>query len=142
MLPFQTVLQSKEIVVSHFMFFFFLSVFTEVFCCVAERSRRAYSWYHAASRQDVDDWLNFMLSQKNLWPTFTTSSTSPRSHRNLTTIHRCCESLQISLADLPSALTCVSVACVLVGFVLLVSFFRGNLISIILFQLLTNHVSH
>ena len=23
-------------------------------------------------RQDADDWLNFMLSQKNLWPTFTT----------------------------------------------------------------------
>ena len=22
-------------------------------------------------RQDADDWLNFMLSQKNLWPTFT-----------------------------------------------------------------------
>ena len=26
-------------------------------------------------RQDADDWLNFMLSQKNLWPTFTTRST-------------------------------------------------------------------
>ena len=26
-------------------------------------------------RQDPDDWLNFMLSQKNLWPTFTTRST-------------------------------------------------------------------
>ena len=26
-------------------------------------------------RQDADDWLNFMLSQKNLWPTFTTGST-------------------------------------------------------------------
>ena len=26
-------------------------------------------------RQDADDWLNFMLSQKNLWPTFTTRRT-------------------------------------------------------------------
>ena len=26
-------------------------------------------------RQDPGDWLNFMLSQKNLWPTFTTRST-------------------------------------------------------------------
>eukprot|EP00434_Breviolum_minutum_P046410 symbB.v1.2.041958.t1/scaffold8927.1/size4644/1 len=26
-------------------------------------------------RQNADDWLNFMLSQKNLWPTFTTRST-------------------------------------------------------------------
>ena len=26
-------------------------------------------------RQDADDWLNFMLSQKNLWPTFTTRET-------------------------------------------------------------------
>ena len=26
-------------------------------------------------RQDADDWLNFMLPQKNLWPTFTTRST-------------------------------------------------------------------
>ena len=26
-------------------------------------------------RQDADDWLNFMLSQKNLWSTFTTRST-------------------------------------------------------------------
>ena len=26
-------------------------------------------------RQDADDWLNFMLSQKNLWPTFTTRGT-------------------------------------------------------------------
>ena len=25
--------------------------------------------------QDADDWLNFMLSQKNLWPTFTTRGT-------------------------------------------------------------------
>ena len=25
--------------------------------------------------QEADDWLNFMLSQKNLWPTFTTRST-------------------------------------------------------------------
>ena len=46
-----------------------------MFCCVAGRSRRkAYSWCHAA-RQDADDWLNFMLSQKNLWPTFTTRGT-------------------------------------------------------------------
>ena len=27
------------------------------------------------SRQDAEDWLNFMLSQKNLWPTFTTRGT-------------------------------------------------------------------
>ena len=26
-------------------------------------------------RQEADDWLNFMLSQKNLWPTFTTRGT-------------------------------------------------------------------
>ena len=26
-------------------------------------------------RQDADEWLNFMLSQKNLWPTFTTRGT-------------------------------------------------------------------
>ena len=26
-------------------------------------------------RQDADDWLNFMLSQKNVWPTFTTRGT-------------------------------------------------------------------
>ena len=26
-------------------------------------------------RQDADDWLNFMSSQKNLWPTFTTRGT-------------------------------------------------------------------
>ena len=26
-------------------------------------------------RQDADDWLNFTLSQKNLWPTFTTRGT-------------------------------------------------------------------
>ena len=26
-------------------------------------------------RQDADDWLNFILSQKNLWPTFITRST-------------------------------------------------------------------
>ena len=26
-------------------------------------------------RQDADDWLNFMLSQKNLWPTFRTRGT-------------------------------------------------------------------
>ena len=26
-------------------------------------------------RQDADDWLNFILSQKNLWPTFTTRGT-------------------------------------------------------------------
>ena len=26
-------------------------------------------------RQDADDWLNFMLSQMNLWPTFTTRGT-------------------------------------------------------------------
>ena len=26
-------------------------------------------------RQDADDWLNFMLSQKNLWPTFTIRGT-------------------------------------------------------------------
>ena len=26
-------------------------------------------------RQDAEDWLNFMLSQKNLWPTFTTRGT-------------------------------------------------------------------
>ena len=26
-------------------------------------------------RQDANDWLNFMLSQKNLWPTFTTRGT-------------------------------------------------------------------
>ena len=26
-------------------------------------------------RQDADDWLNFMLSQKNLWPAFTTRGT-------------------------------------------------------------------
>ena len=26
-------------------------------------------------RQDADEWLNFMLSQKNLWPTFTTRET-------------------------------------------------------------------
>ena len=26
-------------------------------------------------RQDADDWLNFMLSQKNLWPAFTTRDT-------------------------------------------------------------------
>ena len=26
-------------------------------------------------RQNADDWLNFMLSQKNLWPTFTTRGT-------------------------------------------------------------------
>ena len=26
-------------------------------------------------RQDADDWLNFMLSQKNLWPTFATRGT-------------------------------------------------------------------
>ena len=26
-------------------------------------------------RQDADDWLNFMLSQKNLWPTFTARGT-------------------------------------------------------------------
>ena len=25
--------------------------------------------------QEADDWLNFMLSQKNLWPTFTTRGT-------------------------------------------------------------------
>ena len=29
-------------------------------------------------RQDADDWLNFMLSQKNLWPTFTTRGVSHR----------------------------------------------------------------
>ena len=29
-------------------------------------------------RQDADDWLNFMLSQKNLWPTFTTRGTRRR----------------------------------------------------------------
>ena len=29
-------------------------------------------------RQDADDWLNFMLSQKNLWPTFTTRGLSQR----------------------------------------------------------------
>ena len=29
-------------------------------------------------RQDADDWLNFMLSQKNLWPTFTTQGVSHR----------------------------------------------------------------
>ena len=37
--------------------------------------RKAYSWYHAPGRQDADDWLNFMLSQKNLCPTFTTRGT-------------------------------------------------------------------
>ena len=26
-------------------------------------------------RQDADDWLDFMLSQKNLWPTFATRGT-------------------------------------------------------------------
>ena len=26
-------------------------------------------------RQDADDWLNFMLSQKNMWPAFTTQGT-------------------------------------------------------------------
>ena len=28
-----------------------------------------------SGRQDADDWLNFVLSQKNLWPTFTTRAT-------------------------------------------------------------------
>ena len=28
--------------------------------------------------QEADDWLNFMLSQKNLWPTFTTRVRSTR----------------------------------------------------------------
>ena len=37
--------------------------------------RKAYGCHHAAGRQDADDWLNFMLSQKNLWPTFTTRGT-------------------------------------------------------------------
>ena len=35
-------------------------------------------------RQDADDWLNFMLSQKNLWPTFTTPSL-PLGARTLST---------------------------------------------------------
>ena len=30
---------------------------------------------HSKGCQDADDWLNFMLSQKNLWPTFTTRGT-------------------------------------------------------------------
>ena len=36
-------------------------------------------------RQDADDWLNFMLSQKNLWPTFTTRVLSLKrsTHRSL-----------------------------------------------------------
>ena len=36
-------------------------------------------------RQDADDWLNFMLSQKNLWPTFTTRVLSLKRfpHRSL-----------------------------------------------------------
>ena len=53
-------------------------------------------------------------------------------------------SLQISLADLPGPCLglCVGVACFWVV-LLLVSFFRGNLISISRkFQLLTDHVSH
>ena len=33
-------------------------------------------------RQDADDWLNFMLSQKNLWPTFTTGVLSLRRSPN------------------------------------------------------------
>ena len=33
-------------------------------------------------RQDADDWLNFMLSQKNLWPTFTTRGLSQRRFPN------------------------------------------------------------
>ena len=52
-------------------------------------------------------------------------------------------SLQISPADLPGPClgVCVGVACWVV--LLLVSFFRGNLISIsCYFQLLTDHVSH
>ena len=43
--------------------------------CVAGRSwGKAYGCHHAAG-PSTDDWLNFMLSQKNLWPTFTTRST-------------------------------------------------------------------
>ena len=40
-------------------------------------ARTTTSLSHAAIRQkkDADDWLNFMLSQKNLWPTFTTRGT-------------------------------------------------------------------
>ena len=30
-------------------------------------------------RQDADDWLNFMLSQKNIWPTFTQRRSPNRS---------------------------------------------------------------
>ena len=39
---------------------------------MAGRSRsKAYGRHYA----DADDWLNFMLSQKNLWPTFATRGT-------------------------------------------------------------------
>ena len=33
-------------------------------------------------RQPADDWLDFMLSQKNLWPTFTTRGLSQRRFPN------------------------------------------------------------
>ena len=49
-----------------------------MFSCVAGRSwGKAYGSVAIMlpGRQDADDWLNFMLSQKNLWPTFTTRGT-------------------------------------------------------------------
>eukprot|EP00434_Breviolum_minutum_P035286 symbB.v1.2.031227.t2/scaffold3601.1/size53442/2 len=43
--------------------------------CQGARGERLTVAIMLPGRQDADDWLNFMLSQKNLWPTFTTRGT-------------------------------------------------------------------
>ena len=54
-----------------------------MFSCVAGRSwRKAYVAIMLPGRQDADDWLNFMLSQKNLWPTLQPGVLSQRRSPN------------------------------------------------------------
>ena len=51
-------------------------VFAEVLGCVPGCSgERLTVGIMLPGAQEADDWLNFMLSQKNLWPTFTTRGT-------------------------------------------------------------------
>ena len=44
-------------------------------CSAAWQGARGERLIMLPGRQDADDWLNFMLSQKNLWPTFTIRGT-------------------------------------------------------------------
>ena len=72
-------------------------------------------------RQDADDWLNFMLSQKNLWPTFTIQDLSGvRGAVCFTLSHLVCKfSWQICLAwclGLCVGVACFWFACVLCWF--------------------------